>query len=293
MTFSLKVTFRFLTLLLFLLNKEYKVDAQEFEPRMNNTKASCLNARFVDNPQGNYCKDASWTSAYIYAAANFSDYYTGTPLSDVMQNNLAMNIFEDFRAGHQKTLSSECKNALQRLACVTAFPECPLPGTSESSISYFLPCRLQCEQANAYCPFTVSCESYPSINCMLQIPSGFFVIDPISGPFEPLPIIYAISLAFWVMFAIAWNYLTFVKFRGSCVLFCRTVSGIPILKVLVLTFGTVFWSTGVKWKMFSFWMGVALVNTQLVYETGQMLVFLLIAKGWTITRDSFPANEVT
>ena len=28
-----------------------------------------------------------------------------------------------------------------------------------------------------------------------------------------------------------------------------------------------------------------------VYETGQMLVFLLIAKGWTITRDTFKANE--
>jgi hypothetical protein len=28
-----------------------------------------------------------------------------------------------------------------------------------------------------------------------------------------------------------------------------------------------------------------------VYETGQMLVFLLIAKGWTITRDNFGANE--
>ena len=28
-----------------------------------------------------------------------------------------------------------------------------------------------------------------------------------------------------------------------------------------------------------------------MYETGQMLVFLLIAKGWTITRDTFKANE--
>jgi hypothetical protein len=264
MTFSLKFTLRLFILVLYLLNNEY-VDAQVFEPRVNNTKASCMNARFVDNLQGSYCSDASWTSAYIYAAANFSDYNTGTPLSDSQQNNLAKNIFNDFRGGHQQTLGSECKDALQRLACVTAFPECPLPGSSESSISYFRPCRLQCEQANARCPFTVNCNKYPSTNCMLQLPSGYFIIDPKSGPFEPLVVIYAISLSFWVIFAIAWNYLTFVRYKGSCVLFCRTVSGIPILKVLVLTFGTVFWSTGVKWKMFSFWMGVALVNTQLVY----------------------------
>ena len=28
-----------------------------------------------------------------------------------------------------------------------------------------------------------------------------------------------------------------------------------------------------------------------VFETGQMMVFILIAKGWTITRDNFAANE--
>ena len=33
--------------------------------------------------------------------------------------------------------------------------------------------------------------------------------------------------------------------------------------VIVLAFGTVFWTTGTEWKMFSFWMGVAVVNTQL------------------------------
>jgi hypothetical protein len=43
--------------------------------------------------------------------------------------------------------------------------------------------------------------------------------------------------------------------------------------------------------MCSFWMGVSLVNMQLVYETGQMLVFVLIAKGWTITREYFGASE--
>jgi Rhodopsin-like GPCR transmembrane domain len=38
-------------------------------------------------------------------------------------------------------------------------------------------------------------------------------------------------------------------------------------------------------------MGVALTNTQLVYETGQMVIFILLAKGWSITRENFSANE--
>lgn len=33
--------------------------------------------------------------------------------------------------------------------------------------------------------------------------------------------------------------------------------------VVVLSFAMVFWSTGVSWRMFSFWMSVAVTNTQL------------------------------
>jgi hypothetical protein len=38
-------------------------------------------------------------------------------------------------------------------------------------------------------------------------------------------------------------------------------------------------------------MGVSLLNTQLVYETAQMTFFVLIAKGLSITRVTFDANE--
>ena len=44
------------------------------------------------------------------------------------------------------------------------------------------------------------------------------------------------------------------------------------LQAIVVSFGMAFWATCVQYKMCSFWMGVSLVNTQLVYETGQMMV---------------------
>lgn len=203
--------------------------AAAFQPSASNTKASCFDARIVDNSQ-RYCAMASWTAAHIYASENFTNYDPGPPLSDLMQNNLAANVYAGFTHSYDKALSIECSQALTRLACVTAFPECSLSGNSVSSISYYLPCKLQCEQANARCPFTTDCTQYPSTNCMLSVPVGYFVIDPDSGPFEPLEYIYAISLAFWTIFAVTWNYLTFVRYKNSCVAFCRVVSGIPIIK---------------------------------------------------------------
>lgn len=203
--------------------------ANAFKPNSNNTRASCLDARIVDNAQ-KFCSMASWSAAHVYASVNFTDYSPGSPLSDAAQNNLAVNIYNSFRSDYGKAVSIDCSQALTRLACVSAFPECSLAGSSESSISYYLPCRLQCEQANARCPFKTDCSIYPTTNCMLSIPTGFFVIDPTSGPFRPLVYIYSIALAFWTIFALTWNYLTFVRHKNACVAFCRVVSGIPIIK---------------------------------------------------------------
>lgn len=205
------------------------VSADAFKPIPSNVKASCLEARVVDNSQ-KYCGMASWTAAHIYANVNYTDYSPGAPLSDSQQNDYASNIYDALVFDYGKPVKTECSQALERLACVTAFPMCPVAGTSISSISYSLPCRLQCEQANARCPFVIACGDYPTSNCMMTLPTGYFVIDPESGPFEPLPIIYAISLGMWTIFAITWNYLTFVKYKNACVIFCRVVSGVPIIK---------------------------------------------------------------
>jgi len=126
---------------------------------------------------------------------------------------------------------------------------------------------------------------------MLYVPSGYFVLDVEKGPYDALPIIYGVVLAGWLLMAIYWNVWTFLVYRNKCLLLCRAISGIPVVKCVVLIFGVSFWSTCVSWDMCSFWMGVSLINAHLVYETGEMVIFILIAKGWSITRDNFSANE--
>lgn len=217
----------------FLTGLGYVRAADAFEPNESNVIASCKDARVVDNAQM-YCSFATWNAAHIYAKVNYSDYSSGNPLSDTLQNHYAVNIYDSLRSSYNKTVNSECSSALQRLACVTAFPSCQVSGSSLSAVSYNLPCRLQCEQANARCPFVLPCNGYPKSNCLLTLPPGYFVIEPKSGPFEPLPIIYGISLAIWIVFAVTWNYLTFVRYKNACVIFCRVVSGIPIIKGEVL-----------------------------------------------------------
>ena len=177
--------------------------------------ASCYNARVVDN-NNKFCSFASWPAARLYNTRNFSVYTGGTSLSDLAQNSVAMTLFSTYQGAYSQP-NADCRTALQRLACVTAFPRCKLAGATVSSIGSFPPCRLQCEQANAVCGRPVStctgptcsqglaygafptanCERYPTHDCLLSVPSGFFVVDPAEGPYEPLLIIYAVVMVSW------------------------------------------------------------------------------------------------
>ena len=191
--------------------------------------ASCKEARTI-SATSSYCDMVTWNAAHVYAAANYTDYSQGAVFSDKQQNDYARSIYEASLLANGNSVNSECGQALQRLACVIAFPSCRVSGSSISSIAYDPPCRLQCEQANARCPSKLSCDQYPITNCLITLPSGFFVYSPESGPYEPLPIIYGIALGIWILFAFIWNYLTFVHYKGACVIFCRVVSGVPIIK---------------------------------------------------------------
>ena len=249
---------------------------------------TCFNARIPTQSDG-FCSFVKWTSTHMYYSQNFSVYEPTKYVEESEQHNYAGNLYSSFVSSYGgKDLDDNCISALKRLVCVSVFSQCVI---SAYSINYFPTCRLQCEQVNSYCPSRRDCSVYPIEGCSIFVPTGFFVIKPSSGPLTPLPAIYAIALLGCMFFAIAWNYLTFVKHKNSCVVFCRAVSGIPIIKTLVLIFGVSFWGTCSRWNMCSFWLGVSLVNTQLVYETAQMFVFILVAKGWTITRDIISTNE--
>lgn len=252
--------------------------------------ASCLGAQVFQN-DGKYCDFATWTSALIWKKGNMTYFNPSSPLTLQQQNAYAQTLFTSLAGG--KDATGDCGVALQRLACVTAFPKCSVAGASLSSISYYAPCRLQCEQVNLRCPSSLqlSCGGYATKDCFLYVPPGYFVLPPSQGPFDALPVLYATVLAIWLVFTALWNYWAFVVEKNSCVMLCRVVAGVPALKCVVLIFGVSFWSTCVSWDMCSFWMSVSLINTHLVFETGEIVLFLLIAKGWSITRETFHSNE--
>lgn len=127
------------------------------------------------------------------------------------------------------------------------------------------------------------------------------------GPYDALPGLYGAVLGAWIIITVYWHLAAFVLYKDSSVIICKAVSTIPLVKVVVLILGTSFWSTCNQWKMCSFWLGVSFINTHLVFETGcppdtpppidsmifagMMVCFLLVGKGWSITRDNFSANE--
>ena len=166
-----------------------------------------------------------------------------------------------------------------------------MAATATSGIQYFPTCRLQCLQAENFCGEKFACDEFVEENCMIYLPSGYFLLEPDQGPYDILPITYGICLGGWIIIALSWHYGAFYLYKDSPVIMCKAVSTLPLVKVGVLVLGTSFWTTCQDWMMCSFWLGVSLLNLHLVYETGLVICFLLIAMGWSITRDNFSPLE--
>lgn len=236
-----------------------------------------------------FCGSIDWIAATAYNKATYDPYFP-VPYSKEYQDQQAKDWYNDIIPQDTSRL---CRHALKRLACVRAFPLCPDAGeTTTSSTSYYPPCKLQCLQAQSNCNhLNINCDSYVTENCALKIPNGFFVPEPSEGPYTALPTVYGVVLGCWILMAAYWQFASFTLYKESSVIICKAVATIPLVKVVVLVLGTSFWATCVKWMMCSFWLDVSFTNTHLVYETGIMTCFVLVSKGWSITKDYFTANE--
>ncbi|CAM9388168.1 unnamed protein product, partial [Ectocarpus fasciculatus] len=98
-------------------------------------------------------------------------------------------------------------------------------------------------------------------------------------------------LGVWFVLATLWHYMVFYAYRDSGALVCRAIAGLPLIKMVALSIGVSFWATCEKWGMCSFWLSVAYVNTNLIFDTCLMGSFMLISKGWSITRQIVPPQE--
>ena len=107
---------------------------------------------------------------------------------------------------------------------------------------------------------------------LVYVPPEYFILSSDQGPYPPLTGVYAFVFACWVLMATAWIYLTFFLYGQTSVTLCKFISGLPILKALTVMLGVAFWATCNSWLMCSYWLGVALMNIQLIYETSTILV---------------------
>lgn len=268
---------------------------------------SCLAAETIDKKSLSFCNNlVEWKSARLYNSSSDGYYISGSPMSIKDQDiyakyisyqylyngntEIAIQSFQNNDESKLQSLPYQCNNLLKAISCIKAFPSCPISGTTISSVSYLRPCKLQCQQLQDRCQssFTVNCDNpieYPITNCAIHVLDGYFILSPQQGPYDHMSTLYAVIFACWISFAILWYFLAFIYFYQRCLQLSQAIILLPIVKTIVIAIGLAFWILCDKYDMCSYWLGITFLNIHLVYETSQMLVFILIAKGWTVVHD--------
>jgi len=261
---------------------------------------SCLLSRQLDTQASyaKFCQFADWSAARAFRKSDFSYADSGAPISSKEQIGYAEFLYKEwlrsaaalYSASLEET--SACSEALQRLACTTAFPECPLASSTATSIAFLPPCRLQCEQAQSACgghparPLTgpggaaLDCAAYQTENCFVYVPTGYFLLSARKGPYGSMAAFYAALALAWAAALAWWVQRAFYAYAGRCLKICRTVAVVPLAKLTTLLFALAFWVTCSRWKMCSAALAVAVVNAQLVYESACVWLMNLVAGGW-------------
>jgi len=270
------------------------------QPEQWDLELSCLLSRQPDikASYGQFCQFADWPAARAFVKSEFNYADTGLPISGRDQFAYAEYLFKAWLRSVAEQYSSvsldkssACSEALQRLACTTAFPECPMTGSTATSIAYLPPCRLQCEQAQSMCGIVadkrvvgalgpLDCSAFQTENCFIYVPTGYFVLSAQKGPYGDMTAFYAVVLAAWAALLAWWSRRTFRTYKRKCLKICRSATAVPLTKVVALLFTLSFWATCSHWKMCSSALAVAVVNAQLVYEAACVWLVMCVAHGW-------------
>jgi len=148
---------------------------------------------------------------------------------------------------------------------------------------------------------TDQCQERPRDADCVRVPEeGFFLLDIEYGPYGPIPYIYAFSLFAWSMLGLVqlWR-----VYRDNATRqaeqpavepnnLLRTLLAIPASKGVYVAVSLAFWVTCEQWGECSYWLNVGRINCKLVYETVVFLCFLLLSKGWYITRRSLTQQDL-
>ena len=66
---------------------------------------------------------------------------------------------------------------------------------------------------------------------------------------------------------------------------------VPVMKVLTEIVSCAWWTTCVQWGACSFWLGIITVNVELLFETVFFAAFVVLGKGWCVTRLDLTRDE--
>lgn len=190
---------------------------------------SCYRARFDVDAKVDFCNMVSWQAGRLYATNNFSIYNPSNYLSDSSQNQYAINLYNYYTGSG--SAHGLCHMATKNLACAESFPYCPEIGIG---ISYSKICKLQCEQVNANCPFSISCNNYSSSSsCSIYLPSGFYVLPSDHGPYSNLITLYFIMSIFWGAMLIYLFVWSFYFYSDKCLRISKLYTGIFFCSLLI------------------------------------------------------------
>lgn len=261
--------------------------AQAAFDNANGVELSCYLSHVPDSES--FCFMVDWRTARAYDKKNYNVYEPKNELQSHEQDQYARYLYESFEP---KGEDLHCRRGLRRAVCAQVFPECLDEGKSSSGAAYYQPCRAQCDQLKT-CGFEYDnlCADLPTDNCFILVAPGYFVLNPDKGPYQYLPVMYGVIVGVWVVFAVLWNYLVHHVYKDSGALLCRAVAGLPLIKIVSVSIGISFWATCEKWGMCSFWLSVAYENTNLIFDTCLLGCFMLVGKGWSISRQVVPPQE--
>ena len=66
---------------------------------------------------------------------------------------------------------------------------------------------------------------------------------------------------------------------------------VPVMKVITEVVSCAWWTTCVQWGACSFWLGIITVNVELLFETVFFAAFVVLGKGWCVTREDLTRDE--
>ena len=265
----------------------------------------------TDSSNAPFCAFVTWRAARLYNADSFNYWDAGTALGATTHVQYAQFLYVQhlvqisqphtaaaMEQGYDDTAvfaveNLDCSQAVQRLSCLQALPECPIEGgSSATSVSYLPPCRVQCEQTNAACSGSdrglLDCTTFQTENCIVYAPLGMFLPTVDGGPYGGMSPLYAVLLLLWGGATLAWGIAVHYTHHRKCLKICRYMLLVLAAKTLTVLMSLIFWATCASWGMCSNFLMLAMSNCQLLFEAVAVQVLMMIGRGWSLSAPSDP-----